>query len=162
MSSDALVVTSILATSSNALVTSSDGLQPTKGMTSTEHSVIVTTSDGIQKRCQSPLSADPPGSHWAARTHTENVNMPPMQAPPPGPFPTRFGPAKPTRANASREDVRTGRPGVQIAVLQTVQRHHPDTPWDCHICRSIGVVLGVNVGIYGSPMVCLGHDIGNG
>ena len=31
----------------------------------------------------------------------------------------------------------------------------PDTPWDCHICRSIGVVLGVNVGIYGSPMECL-------
>ena len=27
-----------------------------------------------------------------------------------------------------------------------------DTPWDCHICRSVGVVLGVNVGIYGSPI----------
>ena len=25
---------------------------------------------------------------------------------------------------------------------------YPNTPWDCHICRSVGVVLGVNVGIY--------------
>ena len=25
----------------------------------------------------------------------------------------------------------------------------PYTPWDCRICRSVGVVLGVNVGIYG-------------
>ena len=25
----------------------------------------------------------------------------------------------------------------------------PDTPWDCHICRSVGVAWGVNVGIYG-------------
>ena len=33
---------------------------------------------------------------------------------------------------------------------------HSVTPWDCHICRSVGVVLGVNVGIYGSPMECLG------
>ena len=24
----------------------------------------------------------------------------------------------------------------------------PDTPWECHICRSVGVVWGVNVGIY--------------
>ena len=29
------------------------------------------------------------------------------------------------------------------------QKHVPDTPWDCHICPSIGVVLEVNVGIYG-------------
>ena len=34
--------------------------------------------------------------------------------------------------------------------------HNPDTPWDCHICLYIGVVLGINVGIYGSPMECLG------
>ena len=34
---------------------------------------------------------------------------------------------------------------------------YPDTPWDCHICRSVGVVLGVNVGIYGSPMECPGY-----
>ena len=32
----------------------------------------------------------------------------------------------------------------------------PDTPRNCHICRSVGVVWGVNVGIYGSPMECLG------
>ena len=25
----------------------------------------------------------------------------------------------------------------------------PNTPWDWHICRSVGVVSGVNVGIYG-------------
>ena len=24
----------------------------------------------------------------------------------------------------------------------------PNAPWDCHICRSVGVVWGVNVGIY--------------
>ena len=26
---------------------------------------------------------------------------------------------------------------------------NPDAPWECHICRSVGVVWGVNVGIYG-------------
>ena len=36
----------------------------------------------------------------------------------------------------------------------------PNTPWDCHLCRSVGVVLGVNVGIYGSPMECLGYMVG--
>ena len=29
-----------------------------------------------------------------------------------------------------------------------------DTPWDCHICQSVGVVWGI---IYGSPMECLGQ-----
>ena len=33
----------------------------------------------------------------------------------------------------------------------------PDTPWDCHIFRSVGVVLGGQWGsMYGSPMECLG------
>ena len=36
------------------------------------------------------------------------------------------------------------------------ETYYPDTPWDCHICRSVGVVWGVNVGIYGSPMEYLG------
>ena len=49
---------------------------------------------------------------------------------------------------------------------------HPNTPWDCHICRSVGVVLGVNVGIYGihgvsgaytylnhTPIQCVEHMI---
>ena len=31
---------------------------------------------------------------------------------------------------------------------------HPNTPWDCHICRSVGVVLGVNGMAYTE---CLGH-----
>ena len=35
--------------------------------------------------------------------------------------------------------------------------YYPDTPWDCRICRSVGVVGGVNVGTYGSPMECLGY-----
>ena len=30
------------------------------------------------------------------------------------------------------------------------------TPWDSHIYRSVGVVLGVNVCKYASPMECLG------
>ena len=32
----------------------------------------------------------------------------------------------------------------------------PDTPWDCHIYLHWGGARGVNVGIYGSPMECLG------
>ena len=34
------------------------------------------------------------------------------------------------------------------------QIHIPNTPWDCHICRSVGVVWGVNVGIYDIHGVC--------
>ena len=30
-----------------------------------------------------------------------------------------------------------------------VEESTPDTPSDCHICRSVGVVWGVNVRIYG-------------
>ena len=26
----------------------------------------------------------------------------------------------------------------------TPEINHPDAPWDCHRCRSVGVVLGVN------------------
>ena len=37
----------------------------------------------------------------------------------------------------------------------------PDTPWDWHIGRSVGVVWGVNVGTYGSPMECLAAAIVN-
>ena len=40
----------------------------------------------------------------------------------------------------------------------TWTRPYPDTPWDCHICRSVGVVLGVNVGIYGIHGVS-GYDM---
>ena len=36
---------------------------------------------------------------------------------------------------------------------------YPDTPCMPYICQSVGVVLGVNVGIYGSPMECLGMYI---
>ena len=32
----------------------------------------------------------------------------------------------------------------------------PNTPWDWHIFTYIGVVLGVNVCKYASPMECLG------
>ena len=37
---------------------------------------------------------------------------------------------------------------------------YPNTPWDCHICRSVGVVPGGSIDrqSYGSPMECL--DIG--
>ena len=31
--------------------------------------------------------------------------------------------------------------------------------WDWHMFQSVGVVPGVNVGIYGSPMECLGKDV---
>ena len=33
---------------------------------------------------------------------------------------------------------------------------HPKHSMGLPLCRSIGVVLGINVGIYGSPMECLG------
>ena len=40
-----------------------------------------------------------------------------------------------------------------------VQLFKSNTPWDCRTCRPVEVVWvvwGVNVGIYGSPMECLG------
>ena len=44
--------------------------------------------------------------------------------------------------------------GVSRSRVLPIPRHDP---WDCHICRSVGVVLWVNVGIYGSPMECMGY-----
>ena len=39
-------------------------------------------------------------------------------------------------------------PAVPSSVLPAepsqAEWSNPDTPWDCHICRSVGVVLGVN------------------
>ena len=32
----------------------------------------------------------------------------------------------------------------------------PNTPWDCHICLHWGFWGGQLIGIYGSPMECLG------
>ena len=48
---------------------------------------------------------------------------------------------------------RTTYKGLYIYIYIYYFRHDP---WDCHICRSVGVTWGVNVGIYGSPMECLG------
>ena len=39
-------------------------------------------------------------------------------------------------------------------ILRGILFLYPDTPWDCHICRSIGVVPGGSIDrqSYGSPM----------
>ena len=56
----------------------------------------------------------------------------------------------------------TGSPNIETSL----SRFRSDRIWkknishtrDCHICRSVGVVWGVNVGIYGSPMECMGME----
>ena len=40
------------------------------------------------------------------------------------------------------------RKSLKAETTKDLQHQIPDTPWDCHICRSVGVVLGVNVDIY--------------
>ena len=58
--------------------------------------------------------------------------------------------------------------GQGWAVANACQMHFPDTPCLSYMPIRPGVVLGVNVGIYGSPMECLGlclihtvmHDVG--
>ena len=39
-----------------------------------------------------------------------------------------------------------------VRIISTI----PSTPWDWHICPTVGVVWWVNVGIYSSPMECMG------
>ena len=73
-------------------------------------------------------------------------------------YPKRGGPHRGTdqaRAVTSRLDA-TKRTW-QYSKRNTYPRHDP---WDCHICRSVGVVPWGSGwgGIYGSPMKCLGME----
>ena len=61
-------------------------------------------------------------------------------------------PGRPVCLGAQRDGTsagRNGRSSVSSIDVGLLESPNPDAPWDCHICRSVGVFWEVNVGIYG-------------